>query len=101
METKEVKVSVHKSSENGYPSLVADKVARRAMLQLVGVNLILGNVVCTALAAPMQEMKEPDVLRYSTPFILLVLAFFFHMLELVLTCDGCSGFEVFQDTEAC
>lgn len=55
---------MHKSSENGYPSLVADKVARRAMLQLVGVNLILGNVFSTALAAPMQEMKEPDVLRY-------------------------------------
>ncbi|XP_057802672.1 peptidyl-prolyl cis-trans isomerase FKBP16-1, chloroplastic isoform X2 [Salvia miltiorrhiza] len=61
--TKEVKlVSVQKNMEDGYPSFVADKVARRAILRPIGVNAILGNV-CTALAAPMQEMKELDVLR--------------------------------------
>ncbi|KAH6822763.1 FKBP-like peptidyl-prolyl cis-trans isomerase family protein [Perilla frutescens var. hirtella] len=62
-ETKEVKVYVQKKLEDGYPyQFVVDKVSRRAILQLVGVNVILGNG-CTAVAAPMQEMKEPDVLR--------------------------------------
>lgn len=62
-ETKEAKVCVQKNLEDANPcQFVSDKVARRAILQLVGVNVILGNV-CTAVAAPMQEMKEPDVLR--------------------------------------
>lgn len=52
-----------KNSEDGYPAqLIAEKVPRRAIMQLVGVNVILGNI-CTALSAPMQDMKEPDVLR--------------------------------------
>ncbi|GFP89114.1 peptidyl-prolyl cis-trans isomerase fkbp16-1 chloroplastic, partial [Phtheirospermum japonicum] len=54
------KVYAKRNVENGNPSVAANKVQRRVILQLLGVNLIFGNVV---LAAPMQEMKEPDVLR--------------------------------------
>ncbi|KAI3456777.1 hypothetical protein Pfo_013440 [Paulownia fortunei] len=60
--TKELKVSAQKNLEDGCPSLAADKVLRRVILRLVGVNVIFGNV-STVLAAPMLEMKEPDVLR--------------------------------------
>ncbi|PIN17323.1 FKBP-type peptidyl-prolyl cis-trans isomerase [Handroanthus impetiginosus] len=60
--TKELKVSAQKNLEDRLPSVAADKVQRRAILQLLGVNVIFGNV-CSVLAAPMQEMKEPSVLR--------------------------------------
>ncbi|KAK6149442.1 hypothetical protein DH2020_016967 [Rehmannia glutinosa] len=60
--TKELKVYGQKNLEDGYPSFAAEKVLRRMILQLVGVNVIFGNV-CTVLADPMQEMKEPDALR--------------------------------------
>ncbi|EYU27467.1 hypothetical protein ABFS82_13G155700 [Erythranthe guttata] len=59
---KLIKVSAQRNSENGYSSIAADKVLRRVILQLVGFNVIFGNA-CAVLAAPLQEMKEPDVLR--------------------------------------
>ncbi|KAK4439678.1 Peptidyl-prolyl cis-trans isomerase FKBP16-1, chloroplastic [Sesamum alatum] len=60
--TEELKVSAQRNLKDGYPSIVAKKVPRRTIFQLVGVNVIYENV-CAALAAPVQEMKEPDVLR--------------------------------------
>ncbi|KAL3821151.1 hypothetical protein ACJIZ3_007056 [Penstemon smallii] len=60
--TKELKVDVHKNLENRFSSLAAKQVLRREIFRLVGLNLIFADV-CTVLAAPMQEMKEPDVLR--------------------------------------
>ncbi|KAL3631641.1 hypothetical protein CASFOL_024625 [Castilleja foliolosa] len=58
--TKELKVYAKRNTENGNPSVAANKVQRRAILQLLGVNFIFGKVV---VAAPMQDMKEPDMLR--------------------------------------
>ncbi|KAK4484741.1 hypothetical protein RD792_007334, partial [Penstemon davidsonii] len=60
--TKELKVDAHKNLENRFSSLAAKQVLRREFFRLVGVNLIFVDV-CTVLAAPIQAMKEPDVLR--------------------------------------
>ncbi|XP_047938199.1 peptidyl-prolyl cis-trans isomerase FKBP16-1, chloroplastic isoform X3 [Salvia hispanica] len=60
--TKLVCVQTKLDMEDGYPPIVAVNVARRALLGIVGVNVVLGNF-CAARAAPMQDMKEPDVLR--------------------------------------
>ncbi|XP_042011110.1 peptidyl-prolyl cis-trans isomerase FKBP16-1, chloroplastic-like isoform X2 [Salvia splendens] len=60
--TKLVCVQTKLDMEDAYPSIVAVKVARRAILGIVGVNVVLGKF-CAARAAPMQDMKEPDVLR--------------------------------------
>ncbi|XP_042007846.1 peptidyl-prolyl cis-trans isomerase FKBP16-1, chloroplastic-like isoform X3 [Salvia splendens] len=57
--TKLVCAQTKLDMEDGYPSIVAVKVARRAILGIVGVNVVLGSFC----AAPMQDMKEPDVLR--------------------------------------
>ncbi|KAL0306222.1 UNVERIFIED_CONTAM: Peptidyl-prolyl cis-trans isomerase FKBP16-1, chloroplastic [Sesamum radiatum] len=60
--TEELKVSAQRNLKDGYPSIAAKRLPRRTIFQLVGVNVVFGNV-CAVLAAPMQEMKEPDVLR--------------------------------------
>ncbi|CAA0832478.1 Peptidyl-prolyl cis-trans isomerase FKBP16-1-chloroplastic [Striga hermonthica] len=44
----------------GTCSLALDKVQRRVLLRLLGVNSIFAN---TVFAAPIQDMKEPEVLR--------------------------------------
>ncbi|KAL8462154.1 hypothetical protein ACS0TY_033287 [Phlomoides rotata] len=62
MKTRELKVSAQKKLEDEYPSLAVDKVLRSTILRFVGVNVVLGNV-STVVAAPMQEMKDPNVLR--------------------------------------
>ncbi|KZV56340.1 hypothetical protein F511_00337 [Dorcoceras hygrometricum] len=59
---KEVKVAAQKPLKGRFPGLTAQKLPRRAILPLIGVNVILANV-CTAFAAPMNEMKEPEILR--------------------------------------
>lgn len=59
--TEDLKVSAGRHLKDGYPSIVAKKVPRRAIFRLVGVNVVFGNV-CAVLAAPMQEMREPNVL---------------------------------------
>lgn len=43
-------------------ALTLKRVLRRSVLQFLGLSPILLNV-CTVTAAPMQEMKEPDVIR--------------------------------------
>lgn len=43
-------------------SVKVTKVLRRSVLQLIGFTPIFANT-CALLAAPMVEMKEPDVIR--------------------------------------
>lgn len=59
---KEFKVAVQKNLEYKLPSFVDKMEPRRSILHLIGVNLIFRNV-CAVLAAPVQEMQEPEVIR--------------------------------------
>ena len=77
--TKLVCVQTKLDMEDGYPPIVAVNVARRALLGIVGVNVVLGNF-CAARAAPMQDMKEPDVLRCIYMLLVLVFIFYTHVI---------------------
>ncbi|XP_073313195.1 LOW QUALITY PROTEIN: peptidyl-prolyl cis-trans isomerase FKBP16-1, chloroplastic [Primulina huaijiensis] len=59
---QEFKVAAQKNLKGGSPALAAQKLPRRAILPLLGVNMISANV-CTVFAAPVKEMKEPEILR--------------------------------------
>lgn len=77
---------------HGCPSLAAKKALRREVLQLMGTGMILANgcTVQSVLAAQMTEIKEPDVLRYTS----LQILFFFPPSFL---CTQGSSFYVIND----
>ncbi|KAL2466890.1 Peptidyl-prolyl cis-trans isomerase FKBP16-1 [Abeliophyllum distichum] len=59
---KKFKVAAHKNLHYKLPSVINKTEPRRSILRLIGINLIFANV-CAALAAPVQEMREPEVIR--------------------------------------
>ncbi|CAK9148896.1 unnamed protein product [Ilex paraguariensis] len=63
MGNEKSKVAVAKSLGVGFPSLTVKRVLRRSFLQFLGFNPILLNVNTVVVAAPMQEMNEPEVIR--------------------------------------
>ncbi|KAK6776999.1 hypothetical protein RDI58_023716 [Solanum bulbocastanum] len=56
------KIAVPKSSDERMPSLNVKKLLRRSVLQFVGLSPIFISIR-PVLSAPMQEMREPDVIR--------------------------------------
>ncbi|XP_075083120.1 peptidyl-prolyl cis-trans isomerase FKBP16-1, chloroplastic-like isoform X1 [Nicotiana tabacum] len=56
------KIAAPKSSDERVPSLNVKKLLRRSVLQLVGLSPIFISTR-PVLSAPVQEMKEPDVIR--------------------------------------
>ncbi|KAA8523528.1 hypothetical protein F0562_009951 [Nyssa sinensis] len=62
MENKQYKFAVAKNLGDRFPSLMVKKMPRRSLLQFMGINPILLHVY-PVLAAPVQEMKEPEVIR--------------------------------------
>ncbi|XP_059662360.1 peptidyl-prolyl cis-trans isomerase FKBP16-1, chloroplastic isoform X1 [Cornus florida] len=62
MHNEQSKIFVAKNLGNRFPSLIVKKLPRRSLLQFLGFNSVLLNS-CPVLAAPMQEMKEPEVIR--------------------------------------
>ncbi|XP_073119996.1 peptidyl-prolyl cis-trans isomerase FKBP16-1, chloroplastic [Henckelia pumila] len=59
---QEFKVAAQKQWKGGFPAIAAQKLPRRAILPLIGVNMIFANV-CAVFAAPVKELKEPEMLR--------------------------------------
>ena len=56
------KIVVAKSTDERMPSINVKKLLRRSVLQFVGLSPIFISIR-PVLSAPMQEMREPDVIR--------------------------------------
>ncbi|TMX01598.1 hypothetical protein EJD97_024205 [Solanum chilense] len=56
------KIAVPKSTDERMPSINVKKLLRRSVLQFVGLSPIFISIR-PVLSAPMQEMREPDVIR--------------------------------------
>ncbi|XP_049356618.1 peptidyl-prolyl cis-trans isomerase FKBP16-1, chloroplastic isoform X2 [Solanum verrucosum] len=61
-DSEHYKIAVPKSSDERMPSLNVKKLLRRSVLQFVGLSPIYISIR-PVLSAPMQEMREPDVIR--------------------------------------
>ncbi|XP_059301029.1 peptidyl-prolyl cis-trans isomerase FKBP16-1, chloroplastic isoform X2 [Lycium ferocissimum] len=61
-DTEQCKLGAPKSSDERMPSLNFKKLLRRSVLQFVGLSPIFISIP-PVLSAPMQEMREPDVIR--------------------------------------
>ncbi|KAJ8556032.1 hypothetical protein K7X08_022790 [Anisodus acutangulus] len=61
-DTEQCKIAVPKSSDERMPSLNVKRLLRRSVLQFVGLSSIFISIR-PVLCAPMQEMREPDVIR--------------------------------------
>ncbi|KAK4575609.1 hypothetical protein RGQ29_026534 [Quercus rubra] len=62
MKNEQPKNGMAKSLHDRYPSLVVKRLPRRLLLQFMGFNPIL-LCVYPIIAAPLPEMKEPEVIR--------------------------------------
>ncbi|XP_049400171.1 peptidyl-prolyl cis-trans isomerase FKBP16-1, chloroplastic isoform X1 [Solanum stenotomum] len=61
-DSEHCEIAVPKSSDERMPSLNVKKLLRRSVLQFVGLSPIFISIR-PVLSAPMQEMREPDVIR--------------------------------------
>ncbi|XP_006352547.1 peptidyl-prolyl cis-trans isomerase FKBP16-1, chloroplastic isoform X2 [Solanum tuberosum] len=61
-DSEHCKIAVPKSLDERMPSLNVKKLLRRSVLQFVGLSPIFISIR-PVLSAPMQEMREPDVIR--------------------------------------
>ncbi|KAG5578841.1 hypothetical protein H5410_049468 [Solanum commersonii] len=61
-DSEHCEIAVPKSSDERMPSLNVKKLLRRSVLQFVGLSPIYISIR-PVLSAPMQEMREPDVIR--------------------------------------
>ncbi|PHT35489.1 Peptidyl-prolyl cis-trans isomerase FKBP16-1, chloroplastic [Capsicum baccatum] len=59
---EQCKITVPKSSDERMPSLNVKKLLRRSVLQFVGLSPIVISIPPVS-SAPMQEMREPDIIR--------------------------------------
>ncbi|PHU04084.1 Peptidyl-prolyl cis-trans isomerase FKBP16-1, chloroplastic [Capsicum chinense] len=59
---EQCKITVPKSSDERMPSLNVKKLLRRSVLQFVGLSPIVISISPVS-SAPMQEMREPDIIR--------------------------------------
>ncbi|KAM3286933.1 peptidyl-prolyl cis-trans isomerase FKBP16-1, chloroplastic isoform X2 [Capsicum chacoense] len=59
---EQCKITVPKSSDERMPSLNVKKLLRRSVLQFVGLSPIFISISPVS-SAPMQEMREPDIIR--------------------------------------
>lgn len=77
IENEQPKNALAKNVHDRFPSLTVKRLPRRLLLQFMGFNPIL-LCVYPGIAAPMPEMKEPEVIRWN---ILCVQWFFFFLLH--------------------